>query len=323
VLGAILDPGLCQIVLYRRQTALRKLFLLSIVLTLLVSFVPGAAEAGKTIVSVQTVRAKPYDEAFNGFRTGIGEDATVHRVILDDIRNGDAVEAICEFSPDLVFAIGMHALSHAVEIKDIPVVYAMVMDAAGSPGQADAAGVKMEINPETQLAILLEAFPRTRTIGLLYDPERSGALVRNIRTAANEKGITLIANEVYRSKNVPPAGMEMMGKIDLFWMLPDLTVITPENIEFLFLFAMEARIPVLAFSEKYLKLGASLAIGVDPFDMGCQAAEKAKKMLEGTDAASVPDENARKTIISINPRIARKLGIVFRETFLERVRIIE
>ena len=58
--------------------------------------------------------------------------------------------------------------------------------------------------------------------------------------------------------------------------LPDITVITPETIEFLLLFSLENRIPVFTFSEKYVESGALMSIIIDAFDIGCQAGEMAK-----------------------------------------------
>ena len=129
----------------------------------------------------------------------------------------------------------------------------------------------MFVEPKTQLELIRKALPGLRTVGLLYDPIRTAALVRKIRSAASQTGLELIADQIFRTKSVPPSIMEMREKIDLFWMLPDLTVLTPETVEFLILLTMESSTPILTFSEKYLEQGALLAIGFDSFDMGRQA----------------------------------------------------
>ena len=101
----------------------------------------------------------------------------------------------------------------------------------------------------------------------------------------------------------------MKEKIDVFWMLPDITVITPETVEFLLLFSFKNRIPLLAFSEKYLELGAFMSTGIDPFDMGAQAGEMANKILSGRQIKNVHQVLARKVVVSTNLMIAGKLGI--------------
>jgi putative ABC transport system substrate-binding protein len=105
-------------------------------------------------------------------------------------------------------------------------------------------------------------------------------------------------------------------------MIPDLTVITPETVEFLLLFSLENQIPLLAFSDKYVELGALLSIGIDPFDIGRQAGEMAKKILSGGDVRNVQQVDARKAIISVNLKIARKLGMNIDEKMIRKVKIV-
>lgn len=103
--------------------------------------------------------------------------------------------------------------------------------------------------------------------------------------------------------------MDMKEKIDAFWMLPDITVITPETVKFLLLFSFENNIPLLAFSEKYVEAGAFMSTGIDAFYMGHQAGEMANKILSGRVVKDVQQVYARKLIVSTNLMIARKLGV--------------
>jgi len=172
------------------------------------------------------------------------------------------------------------------------------------------------------LFALLEALPDIKTIGLLYDPDRTGPLAEKAREAARKTGIKLIAKEVHSSKRVPSLIKDMEEKIDVFWMLPDLTVITPETVEFLLLISLENKIPILTFSEKYVELGALMSIGIDAFDIGCQAGEMAKEILSGRDVTNIQPVDARKAVISINLKIARKLGISIDKKIIRKARII-
>jgi putative ABC transport system substrate-binding protein len=155
----------------------------------------------------------------------------------------------------------------------------------------------------------------------LHDPERTGRIAENIHSAAAQKKVKLINGQVYRAENVPSTAMEMRNKIDVFWMLPDLTVLTPETFEFLLFMAVESDIPILTFSEKYVEQGALLSIGVDPSDMGRQAGEIADRILSGADVSSIPSENARKAVLSINAKVAQKLKISFDEQILNQKRM--
>jgi putative ABC transport system substrate-binding protein len=114
----------------------------------------------------------------------------------------------------------------------------------------------------------------------------------------------------------------MKGKADLFWMLPDATVITPETVESILLLSLDYKIPILTFSEKYLELGAMLSIGVDPFDIGCQAGEMARKIFSGA-SGDAQHADARKALVAVNMKIAGKLGITFDQRIIRTLKVMQ
>lgn len=296
---------------------IKRLFILLLFLVL----GPDLAQAGQEIVAVQSIRVTPYEEALEGFRSVC--DAKITRLILSEMGRADVVEKIKGIRPDLVLAIGMDSLSKMKRITNIPVVYLMVLNPQSVlSGEENITGVSMNIPQEKQLVTLLEALPDLETVGLLYDPVRTGNLVQRAQVAARKIGIKLIAKEVHSSKEVPSSIKKLKGKIDVFWMIPDVTVASPELIEFLFLFFLGNNIPILTFAEKYVEIGALMSIGVDAFDMGRQAGAMAEEILSGKDVNDVQQVDARKAIISINLKIARKLGITVDEKIIRKARVI-
>lgn len=290
---------------------IKKLFTISLFLILC----HGLAEAGHEIVAVQSIRVAPYEEALKGLESVC--DAKIKRLVVSKLDGSDIVEKINEIRPDLVLAIGMDALSRAKKIKSIPIVYLMVLNPQSMLSGENITGVSMNIPQEKQLITLLEVLPDLKNIGLLYDPNRTGHLAKSAQDAAGKTGVKLIASEIHSSKNAPSLITNMKGNIDLFWMLPDITVITPETVEFLLLFSIENKTPILTFSDKYVELGALMSIGIDPFDIGIQAGEMAKKILSGRDVKDVQRVDARKAVISINLKIAKKLGINIDEKIIK------
>ena len=122
-------------------------------------------------------------------------------------------------------------------------------------------------------------------------------------------GIALKAKGVHHPREVATSAMEMKRDIDVFWMLPDVTVMTPETVEFLLLYSLNYQIPLLAFSEKYLDLGAFISTGIDASDMGAQAGDMANKILSGMQVKNVQQALARQYVVSTNVMVAGKLGI--------------
>ncbi len=269
---------------------------------------PGVSEAGPEIVAIQSIRVEPYEEAIKGFQSVC--NARINRIVVSESGGTDVVRKINEIRPDMVLAIGRDALSMVKRIEGIPIVYLMVLNPQSTlSGEKNITGVSMNIPPEKQLMVLLGALPYTKNIGLLYDPNRTDYLVRKAKDAARKIGIKLIAREIHSSRDAPSLIMDMKEKIDVFWMLPDITVITPETVKFLLLFSLENNIPLLAFSEKYVEVGAFMSTDIDAFDMGSQAGEMANKILSGRGVKNVRQVHARKLVVSTNLMIARKLGI--------------
>lgn len=105
-------------------------------------------------------------------------------------------------------------------------------------------------------------------------------------------------------------------------MLPDLTVITPETVEFPLLFSLENKIPILTFSDKYVESGAFMSVNIDPFDIGRQAGEMAAAVSRSRGIKQARRVEARKGTISINMTVARKLGIDIDEEIIKDARVI-
>ena len=230
--------------------------------------------------------------------------------------------------PDEVQDKDQHILCRAYEklkgVKDIPIVYLMVMNPRSIlSGEENITGISMNIPQEKQLLAFSKALPEIKRIGLLYDPYRSSHLVNMALNACKKIGVTLIAKETYSPMDVPSLIEDMEGKIDAYWMLPDIKVITPETVEFLLLFSVENKIPLLTFSGKYVESGALMSIGIDAYDIGSQAGEMAKKILSGMAVTSVQQADARKLIILINFRTARKLGVTIDEKVVSNARRID
>ncbi len=283
-----------------------KKILLIILLLVWVQSEPAAA--AREILLLQSFRVKPYEEAVEGFASVYQN--RIKQLIISELESVDIQQKIKQANPSLVLAIGMEALSLAKTIQDIPMVYLMVLNPQTVLADEDnVTGVSMHIPPEKHLMVLLETLPSTHTIGFLYDPDRSGRFVEEARQAAAKMQVQLVAREIHDSRQAPSLVMDMKDTIDVFWMLPDLTVINPETVEFLLLFSFQNKIPLFTFSEKYVEMGAFLSMDIDAFDMGRQAGEMALEILAGQNVEKMKQAYARKAIITTNTLIAGKLGI--------------
>ncbi len=269
---------------------------------------PNFVEAEQTVTAVQSFNVRPYEQALKGFESV--SRAKIHSIILSENRGVDIVSRIRQVRPDMVLAVGIGALSSVSKLQHLPIVYLMIPNPRPNTSSSqNITGVSMNVAPDTQLNIFQKALPDVNAIGVLYDPVKTGLFLDQAMRISTGKNIRLIAEKIDHPRNVSAAINRMKGRIDAVWMLPDVTVITPETIEIMLLFSFENHIPVLTFSEKYVELGALMSIGIDAFDMGRQAGEMANQILKGSDVSTIQNAYARKAVISINLKIAEKLSI--------------
>lgn len=292
-----------------------------ILVIVLCQVISPAARAGHKIVIVQSSRLQPYEEARLGFLQYISaitptkglksvHAADTTEFILTDINGTDLRKEASRINPDLILAIGTNALSAVKKITEIPIIYLMAPFPETLVGKnTNITGLGLEISPEKQLAGLVAAIPGISRLGLIHDPARTAGLVKQIRAAAEKKGIDLIVKETQNARQVPGLLDEMVGKIDAFWMLPDHTVTTPQSVEYMLLYSLENRIPILTFSEKYVKKGATMAVTFDVGAMGRQAGEMARKIMADRAGTIPPPEQAEDFKIVINRKVAATLSI--------------
>jgi putative ABC transport system substrate-binding protein len=282
----------------------------------------GTADAEQNIVAVQSLKIKPYEEALKGFQSFC--NVKTEEVLIPEHEEAEIVKEIRRIKPDMILAFGGEALSKVRKIKDVPIVYLMVLNPPNSISkQGNITGVSMNIPPEKQLSLLKEVLHEVKRVGLLYNPARTGYLVEEVRHSAEMLGIKLVIKEVHKPNEVPSTLDSMRDGIDAFWMLPDTTVVTPKTVESFFLFSLENRIPVLTFSDKYLELGAMISVSIDAFDIGRQAGKMAKDILSGLDIKNFPRVDAQMAILTLNLKVAKTLGIRVNTNIAGNVRIVE
>jgi putative tryptophan/tyrosine transport system substrate-binding protein len=291
-------------------------------LVLILTILYPAAEAGQEILVLQSLRVPPYEKALSGFRSVC--DAPSRELVLSETTQQSLNEVLSESGLSMILAIGMDALSKAKGIEKVPIVYLMVLNPMPLvSGEKNISGVSMSISPEKQLSALNELLPEVNHVGIVYDPARTGKFVEEAEEAAKKLNISLVSKKITSPKQVAATITALKGQINAFWMIPDITVFSPETAEFLLLFSLQNRIPVMTFSEKYVELGALFSVSIDPYDVGIEAGEMARQIISGNGARNPQHIEPRKGVITINTAVAKKMGITIDEKVMKKARIIE
>jgi len=291
-----------------------------IILSTLVLLICPAARAGQILI-INSASIKPYQEAIAGFNRAMA-DITSYRGVMSiqpvssiviDLSKSNELNTFKqkyqELQVDLALAVGSRALKMALNLK-IPVVYVMVANPqAMSKGKSNITGVMLPVDPVRQLAAIRSRLPTAKRIGMIVPSNRTSPLAQGLQNAASAFGLKIISQKADGPREVGKALEALKGKIDLLWLPPDNSILTPASLDVFTLFSLDNRTPLIAFAPKYLRHGVLMAIFATPANMGAQAAALAGRILAGTSPSRIKPEYAKKAEVIVNPKIAAKLQV--------------
>ena len=161
--------------------------------------------------------------------------------------------------------------------------------------------------PARQLDLIRLAFPAARRVGVLWGAEPSKD--RNAwRTQAQLAGMQLVEADVSSDELLFPALKQVLDGTDLLLAVPSPQVYNNNTIQNILLTSFRTHVPMVAFSPAYVRAGALLAVHVTPLQIGVQAAQITRSVLEGKalPASGVYSSDFQ---ISVNEHVARSLGL--------------
>ncbi|MCP4689892.1 MAG: hypothetical protein GY859_17710 [Desulfobacterales bacterium] len=279
-----------------------------------------AVGAGRPVVVVECLKRPPYHQTVTEFVEFCNGD--VVRLFVADMEESEAMELIKEYDPRLIFAVGWDALVKVGGVEKTPVLYAHTLHPEEIVGQRpNFTGVGAIISPGRQLSTLKATLPGLERAGLLYT-SRTAPMAKEARMAAARAGVKLIALEVKKQSNIALLLEEMREEIEVLWLLPDTDLLTDDVIEYIFLYSSKNKKAIFAISDKYVEMGAFLAVDVDAKDLGEQIAGMANRILAGEDVGSIQRAEPRTAVISLNNNTAREFGIAYDKEIIKRVKFL-
>ncbi|MEE8292547.1 MAG: ABC transporter substrate-binding protein [Candidatus Tectomicrobia bacterium] len=272
-----------------------------------------AQAQGQNIAVIKSHNIAPFNQALAGFTAACNQDITEYDLRGSTRRQKRIIKRIRATKPTIILAVGALAAQVAKEgIRDIPVVFCMVPNPHKYNLRGkNIAGISLDIPVEVQFAQYKALVPTLRTIGAIYDPQKTGTIITEANAAARKLNLQFLASPVHSQKEVPAALRSLLGKINALWMLPDDTVITPESFKFLLLTAFENNIPFLTISDIFVEKGALAALSPDYANVGRQACQLIREIESGrlnlTEVDAVPPD---KVNLAINLKAANKIGLI-------------
>lgn len=278
----------------------------------LLAFVPDPTGAAEVAI-LKSADLAAYNQAVAGFKAAMPPDTTfIEYDMKGDVARGqNHARKILASDATLLLAVGMKAAQAAkLEIRDIPIIFCMVLDPAKHDLKAqNMTGIRLEVPVERQFRTMRSVLPPVRKIGVLYDPEKTGNLVEEAHSLAKTMGFELVARAVRTEKDVPTVLRALIPQIEALWLVPDSTVLTEDSLKFVMGTSLDANVPVIGFSSELVRGGALLGLSVSYEDVGRQAGLLARQILSDQArpfTTTFPPERLR---LALNLKTARFLGI--------------
>ena len=166
--------------------------------------------------------------------------------------------------------------------------------------------------------LLTEALPRAKRVAVLYDPAlmtRDPPDMRNVRDAAQAKGVTIVPVRVPRSVDLsaalasmgetPPAALHVFA----------VNIVEQSRIAD---FAAKHRMPAICSFGEAVDAGALMSYGPNFVEFWRGAATYVDKILKGAKPADLPVEQPTAFQLLINLKTAKALGITLPPSLLAR-----
>jgi putative tryptophan/tyrosine transport system substrate-binding protein len=260
-----------------------------------------------------------YQQAAQGFQLGFSSPEQVEQVYIDG--GGRDLEATFGLlrgrPPRLVVAIGTRAARAAKEhLPDTPLLYCLALHPVQNElVGAHIGGIAFDIRLSQELESIQQALPKMRRLGVVFDDQTSGPLVREAARYL-KPGVRLVTRSARTPEEAYRQIEDLLGKVlsreDAFWLIWDPVVTNPANFRFLVDLSLKYKVPLIAPATPFVEAGALMSVGADYMKAGEQAGRIARQVLKRAarpeDFVAVP---AAGPMVTINAEVAKRLGIQF------------
>ena len=263
------------------------------------------------VVFVASSSAEPYTQALAGFRTLYPNAVSV---VLDAQKSlqTETLSPLLATRVSLIIAAGSDAVDAVNSVKaEAPVIATMVLhaDQLARGSSWPPLVVHLDIAPAQIAAEIAALFPKRHRMAAIW----SGGKVRTDNTPPTPEilfqraGIQLIGCPT--PAQLLPAFLSVRGKTDFVLTRPDGSLYNNATLKPLILASIEHHLPIIGFSESFVRSGAAVGIYPDFHDVGVQTALLAQRFLSGE--VRKQSEGPRTAVVAVNQRVLRLLGLDF------------
>ncbi|MCM3788221.1 ABC transporter substrate-binding protein [Domibacillus indicus] len=299
----------------------------------------GSSEGDTYKVGVtQFVEHPSLDNAYKGFQEGLKEEGV--SVELDeqnaqgDQNNNQTIaQNFVADDVDLIFANSTPSATAALNAtKDIPIVFTSVTDAvsAGLVKDTEAPGGNvtgtLDLHPDAisnTVKFMTEAV-KGKNVGVIYNAgeQNSVAQAEQIESILKENGLKMVPVTVSASSEVKQAAESLVGKVDMFYIFTDNTVVSA--LESVIQVANDKDIPLFVGEKDSVVRGGFAAYGFDYEEIGKEAGKMAAQILKGeAKAGDLPVLPPQDLKLVINEKAAAEMNIEIKDEWKQDAEIVK
>jgi putative ABC transport system substrate-binding protein len=232
---------------------------------------------------------------------------------------------------DVIVPVGTSAaIAVAAEIKDVPVVFAMVFDPVDSKIARDwkssgnnTTGSSSKTSAATLLSSLKQLSP-VKKLAVLYTPgeRNTEAQLKEVEGLQKEFQISVVPVALASRSEVVSVVSSLTGTADAV-LLTGSSIVGDATAQIVVL-ANKAKLITATQSEDHMEKGVLLGITVNAVAVGRLAGEKVAQVLRGAKPASIPIESLKTADVLLNLNAAKVIGLAVPAAFRKSAtRIVE
>ncbi len=267
---------------------------------------PQGREQGAVVI-VTSSAVEAFEEAVRGIQRGLGP--AVKAIIVDlASKPREPANTLGGRDVRLLVTVGNNAFDFAVQFGTAPILATMLLRAdLGGRLRPQSAAIPLDVPLGDILTRMQSVLPGKTRAAIIRTLGANSVPQSTLAFEAKAAGMTLKVLDCPRPETLLQLILSLRGQGDFVVCPPDGTLYNGTTVRPLILASLENRLPVIGFSESFVRSGAVAAVYPDYFEVGSQAGEMARNYVAG---ASLPlNEKPRKLKVAANPRVARLLGL--------------
>ncbi|HEY6897238.1 MAG TPA: hypothetical protein VI279_08245 [Rhodocyclaceae bacterium] len=207
----------------------------------------------------------------------------------------------------LVLTVGARGWRTMADAPSETPLFAIAPPSAALEGGSRKGGMLILDPPFARLLNLAQlAMPKRNNLGLLSSPTLQARLGR-YESLANDRGQKLIVEKVEQETEVGAAVERLLPNIGALLAMPDAVTHNATTVQPLLLLTYRAGLPVIGYSESYLRAGAALAVYSTPEQIAQQVAEIVSAYQQGRALPGLV--TPKYYSVGVNQPVARSLGL--------------